>query len=72
MLATHHISSMLKRTISTCALLAFARLASAVSIDSRTLDEIYQAAQREHGVLNVYFGGSCKSNKVDIPSSSEF
>lgn len=44
-----------------CALLAAARIASAVSVDKRTLDEIYQTAQHENGVLNVYFGGSCKS-----------
>ena len=60
--ATHHIGVMLKQTILTFALLAFSRQAIAVSVDTRTLDVIYQAAQHENGVLNVYFGGSCKLN----------
>lgn len=63
----HYRVIMLEQTILTCALLASSRTASAVSVDNRTLGEIYQAAQHENGVLNVYFGGSCKPNDPGCP-----
>lgn len=54
---------MVRQTILTYAIVASSQMATAVSVDNRTLDEIYRAAQQETGVLNVYFGGSCKLRK---------
>lgn len=34
-------------------------LASRTQIETRSINDIYKAAQAESGTLNVYFGGSC-------------
>lgn len=54
---------MLRQTIITCAIVASSCIATSIPVENRTLEGIYQAAQQETGVLNVYFGGSCKLRK---------
>lgn len=41
-------------------ILAIQSVAQAVSVEHRSLAQIYQAAKKENGTLNVYSGGSSK------------
>ncbi len=45
-------------------LAAGANLSRHSTSETRTLDQIYEAAQSENGTLQVYFGGSCKYSRI--------
>lgn len=51
------VSSLLLLTVT-------AKFIPGIPIDTRTLDEIYAAAQREYGPFHVMSGGDCKASCV--------